>query len=156
MVEKIVILSKKDLAEACDLANARMSGVSQLKLKDKHGAEGGRNLEYHLLGARGEVAFKKYVGSNQALTVNTFRSQPDVLEFEVRTRREDDYDLILRKDDPDHKTYVLVVGSACRYRIAGWIKGSERYDHEPKTYNDRPKAWFIPQSALHSIEELQF
>jgi hypothetical protein len=151
---KYITLSRQELAEACDLAEKRMNGVKDLGLHDKHGASNLKNLEYHLLGARGEIAFRKFLGSDEALTVNTFRSTPDVKNYEVRTRREDHFDLILRKDDPDHKIYVLVTGSGCKYKIVGWIRGSERYEHETKTYNDRPKAWFVPQSALHQMDDL--
>lgn len=154
MIKNIVTLSRKELVEACKIANLRMEGVGSMNLKDKHGAEKEKNLRYHILGARGEMAFKKYIGSTENLTFNTFKSRPDVGEFEVRTRSKDHYDLILRKDDPDDKKYVLVVGESCTYRIVGWIKGSERYLHEIKTYNERPGAWFIPQSALHRMDEL--
>jgi len=153
-VTKQIILNKKELSEACDLAEKRIIGAHELGLHDKHGASKLKNLEYHLLGARGEIAFRKFIGSDEALTVNTFRSVPDVKNYEVRTRREHHFDLILRKDDPDHKIYVLVTGSGCKYNIAGWLRGSERYSHETKTYSNRPKAWFIPQSALHHMDDL--
>ncbi len=152
--ENTVVLNLKDLQEACQIAEKRMEGVKDLGLHDKHGASSLKNLDYHLLGARGEVAFKKFLGVEDKLTANTFKSSPDVKKYEVRTAREDHFDLILRKDDPDHKIYVLVVGSGCKYRIAGWLKGSERYAHEMKTYNERPKAWFIPQSAIHPVADL--
>jgi hypothetical protein len=154
MKNNIVTLSKNELVKACEIANLRMNGVKLMNLRDKHGAEEQKNFKYHILGARGEMAFKKFIGDQEELTFNTFKSKPDVGDFEVRTRSKDHYDLILRKDDPDDKTYVLVVGESCRYRIVGWIKGSEKYLYDKKTYNDRPSAWFIPQSALHSMEEI--
>lgn len=151
----LIILSKKDLEEACAIAKERMDACASLGLHNKHGAEEKNNFKYHILGARGEIALKKFLKSDQKLTVNTFKNKPDIENFEARTAREDDYDLILREDDPDHKIYILVVGSSCKYRIAGWIKGSERYVHEKKTFNHRPKAWFIPQSYLHDMNELK-
>jgi len=154
MAPNLVVLDRDELAEALSLAQRRMDGVQEMGLRDKHGAQGHRNSEYHILGARGEIAFRKFIGSSGPLTVNTFRSAPDVGGYEVRTRSRDDFDLILRADDPDHKIYVLVVGGGCRFRVVGWLRGSERYPHGQKTYGGRPPAWFVPQNALHDMSEL--
>jgi len=149
-----VVLDRDELAEAYSLAQRRMDGVQKMGLLDKHGAAGHKNSEYHILGAKGEIAFRKFIGSSDPLTVNTFRSTPDVRNYEVRTRSRDDFDLILRNDDSDHKIYVLVVGDGCRFRVVGWLRGSEKYPHGQKTYGGRPPAWFVPQSALHDMSEL--
>ncbi len=152
-LKKEIILSRNELQEAASVARQRMDGVEDLGLKDKHGAEVDRNFQYHLLGAKGEIAFKKFMNSNEKLSVNTFKKIPDISGFEVRTRSQEDYDLIIRKDDPDDRIYVLIVGEGCRFKIIGWIKGCEKYNFQPKTFNGRPKAWFIPQCALHQIED---
>lgn len=154
LCKKEVILSRNELQEAVCIARQRMEGVKNLGLKDKHGAETDRNFDYHLLGAKGEIAFKKFINSNEKISVNTFKKIPDISGFEVRTRSHEDYDLIIRKDDPDDRIYVLVVGEGCRFRIVGWIRGAEKYTFQTKTFNRRPKAWFIPQSALHEIESI--
>jgi hypothetical protein len=154
MASDLVVLDRDELAEAWGLAQRRMDGVQEMGLQEKHGAQNHRNSEYHILGARGEIAFRKFIGSSGALTVNTFRSVPDVDGYEVRTRSRDDYDLILRSDDPDDKIYVLVVGRGCRFRVVGWLRGSERYRHGQKAYGGRPPAWFVPQCDLHEMSEL--
>jgi len=153
-MKNLVILSKKELQEANAIAQARMDGVESIGLMDKHGAESERNFSYHLLGARGEIAFRKFINSNEKVTVNTFKKTPDISGVEVRTRSKDDYDLIIRKDDPDDRVYVLVVGEGCKFRVVGWLLGKEKYNFSTKTFNNRPKAWFIPQKSLHAIEEL--
>lgn len=153
-MENLIILSKIELQEANEIARSRIDGVDSLGLKDKHGAESERNFRYHLLGAKGEIAFRKFINSNEKITVNTFKKVPDISGVEVRTRSSEDYDLIIRKDDPDDRIYVLVVGEGCKFKIVGWLSGREKHQFETKTFNDRPKAWFIPQSKLHAIEEL--
>lgn len=152
--EKTIILSKQDLQEANEIALKRMEGVREMGLRDKHGAESDRNFKYHLLGARGEIAFRKFIGSQDKITVNTFKSIPDISGFEVRTRSNEDFDLIIRKDDPDDRIYVLVTGEGCQFKIVGWLKGQEKYNFDYKTFNSRPKAWFIPKEKLHKISEL--
>jgi hypothetical protein len=153
-INTTIVLSDDDIREAEEIANRRIKGCRDRGLRDKHGAEPHNNLKYNLLGVKGEIAFRKFLGSTEEITVNTFRSQADISGFEVRTSSGDGWDLIIRRDDSDSKIYVLVTGNDRKFKIRGWLRGSERYSFEYKTINTRPKAWFVPQSKLHKISSL--
>ena len=80
----------------------------------------------------------------------------DVAGLQVRSSANHNYRLIVHPGDPDDAPFVLVTGNSLEYVVRGWIYGSEakqqQYWQEP--VKGRP-AYFVPQSDLHSIDELQ-
>ena len=78
-------------------------------------------------GACGEVAVAKAMGRYWGGSVNTFKSIGDLVSvgWEIRTRAEHSYDLIIRDDDQDDRVFVLVTGKAPNYVVRGWIKAGD-------------------------------
>lgn len=108
-------------------------------------------------GALGEQAFAKWLGRFWDGTPNTFRTTPDVAQYEVRTNAESWGDLIIRDRDSDDRVYVLVISSDCpRFLIRGWMRGIEAKQGRWRRAGDktRPDAWFVPQGDLHDMDSL--
>ena len=106
-------------------------------------------------GALGEMAFAKYAQAYWSGAAGF--QQGDVGDIEIRTTRYRDGSLLLYKSSEDDRVFVLMVGSAGTYRVAGWKTGSagkqERYWREVKKGSGR-MAFMIPQAQLHPPEEL--
>jgi len=125
-------------------------------LKDKHGLRAQDRWRVHIEGACGEIAFAKAMNMYWSPSVNTFKGHPDIGSFEIRTRSQQNYDLLVREDDEDDRIFVLVVGMAPQFRLVGWLTGKEaKQQRYLQTYGDRPPAYFVPQDKLHSIESLR-
>ena len=114
----------------------------------------GSGWEIHIQGAGGELAFARYRNLYWSGSVNTFKKGGDVGDIQVRTRSNPDYDLIVRPEDRDEDTFVLVVGTIPRFRIIGWIRGGDaKQPRFLKHHASRPRAYFVPQTELHPFEE---
>jgi hypothetical protein len=62
----------------------------------------------------------------------------------------------LRDDDPKDRIYFLVVGVCPTYEIKGWIRGGEgMLDRFVNDYGDYGKAYFVPESFLNKITEME-
>lgn len=103
-------------------------------------------------GACAEIAVAKCIGRYWSGSVGSFK-EPDIgQDVQVRWTHLVTGRLIVRDDDPDEHRYVLVVGTAPRYRVVGWMRGSEAKNPLfAKDPNGRPSAFFVPQSCLHPI-----
>jgi hypothetical protein len=126
-------------------------------LPDRHGFDGVSGLTVHVEGAAGELAVAKALNVEWDATVNTFKGVADILaDIEVRTRSRSDYDLIVRSDDDDNKTFVLVIRKGPKvFETIGWIKAKDaKQEQWVKTYGSRPPAFFVPKSALHDMEKI--
>jgi len=144
-------LSPEEMWEADELGNARDLASTRKGDKDKFGAVGGKYI--HQLGARGEAVFSKATGLPWHKAINRY-SRPDVGEFEVKTRTLHSYDLLVR---PKAKfPHVLVTGTGPSFIIWGWIDARDAFRQEwLKNYGeDRPPAYFVPKSALLSIDDI--
>lgn len=118
---------------------------------DAHGLDPSLGWHVHVEGALGELAFAKAVNRYWSCPVNTFRSGGDVGRVQVRTRSRAHYDLLVRPDADPADVYALVLGTAPRYTVVGWIYGREAKRAEwLHAYGGRPPAYFVPQGALHS------
>jgi hypothetical protein len=139
-------------------------------------ATGDNEDENHLIGAHGEHAFAKWLGTVRRAdrrygicsscycyigTVNTFKIGGDVGSYQVRTRRHSSARLIVRELDRDNDIFVLVLPldasgrdhalvSHPNWRMSGWIRGEDAKRFE---WRDDPRergaAYFVPQSALN-------
>lgn len=103
----------------------------------------------HIEGACAELAVAKATGSYwEPVWSQTDDQRDDVEGWQVRSTARDNGALILHPTDPDDARFVLLVGLAPRYRIAGWIDGAAGKRQEFwRTDTGRP-AFFVPQSAL--------
>lgn len=118
---------------------------------------GAKALEVHLLGAAGEMAVASYLGMKEHLyqEKEARRGSDDLPGIDVKTRSRAHYDLIVQKNEDPSKKFVLVTIENQQTLLHGWCYGHEamdaRYWADPA--RGRP-AYFVPQSALHSMEIL--
>lgn len=106
-------------------------------------------------GACGECVVAKYLRVFWNGSIGDLDAA-DVGRVQVRTTRFDDGCLIVRLTDPSDSVFVLVVGQAPTYRIAGWIHATEAKRDEWFTDkgNGRVGAYFVPQGVLRPTSEL--
>jgi hypothetical protein len=89
-------------------------------------------------------------------SVDTFQNGGDVGRLQVRTRRKQSYELIVRPHDRDADVFVLVVGVAPVFDVRGWMMGRDAKQPEwLMDHGGRPPAYFVPSDALHPIGELR-
>jgi hypothetical protein len=125
-------------------------------LPDRHGFDGDTGWTIHIEGAAGEIAAAKALGLYWGGTVNTFKTEGDVGNIEVRTRSKPHYDLLVRDNDKNESVFVLVTGKSPKYNVVGWILGKDAKKTEwYADYGNRPPAYFVPQNCLRPIEELK-
>lgn len=133
-----------------------MRQVASLKAGRKHVAGmDAIGWTEHIEGACGEAAVAKALGVYWGCHVNNF-SGDDLPGIQIRTRRRHDWELIVRPSDDDEARWVLVTGECPRYRIRGWILGSDAKRVEwLRDHGGRPPAYFVPQGELRPLEELE-
>lgn len=150
-----VTLTDYELAMASNAACLRNIAALKRGYESKIG-----NLQHwqnHVEGACGEVAVAKVTGKYWGGSVNTFKSGGDIdsTGWEVRTRSDHDYDLIVRESDPDGRVFVLVTGQSPSYRIWGWIKSEDaKQEWWRKDYGGHGSAFFVPKEHLKNMGDL--
>lgn len=153
-------IDAEDRRHAKIIAHRRQSEAVAMGLEDAHGRGSENGLASHTLGAYGEVGTAKVLGRPWDATVNTFKRGGDVGDYQVRTRSNHDWDLLVRADDRDDDVFILATAvdermSDSRIRVHGWLYGREaKRDEWVRTYGGRPPAWFAPQSALRDLSSL--
>jgi hypothetical protein len=155
MSEVWVSLSWEWVERAAVIGIKRQVENLQRSRPDAHGCQRDLGWQVHIDGACGEAAVAKYTRTRWNGNLGRLKAK-DVGALQVRTSSRQSGRLILHPDDPDDDAYVLVLGSAPRYRLAGWIFGHEGKQQEwwedPTGY--RP-AFFVPQSAMHPMDLLE-
>jgi hypothetical protein len=125
-------------------------------LAHRNGMDEENGWRANIEGACGELAAAKFLNVYWDGSVDTFQTQSDLRgHVEVKTRTSHNRDLIVRsnelEDKPD-EIYIHVTGTAPNFKIRGWIKAKD-VPADPswwRTYDDRPKAWFVPTEALNT------
>jgi hypothetical protein len=118
---------------------------------------GSKALEIHLLGAAGEMAVASHLGMKSFLyqATEAKRGSCDLPGIDVKTRSKHQYDLIVQKNEPPEKKYVLVTIQDKTTLIHGWIYGGEAM--QEKFWADpargRP-AYFVGKEHLRPMETL--
>ena len=109
--------------------------------------------QYNVEGCCGELVVAKALGLYWSGALGNLRVA-DVGKYQVRTRSKAWYDLTLYPKDDDHAIFILVLGRAPIYEIAGWILGANGKRPEYwKSPNGRP-GFFVPRGVLRPLEEL--
>jgi hypothetical protein len=146
-----VVLTPSEILMAATIGLMRHIASVKAGLPDRNGHEGaGWNL--HIEGACGELAVAKGLGLYWTGGINTFKGSGDVGKIQVRTRSKPEYELIIRPDDDEDATFVLVTGLCPAYDIVGKIVARDGKRQEWLCeHGDRPPAWFVPQKALEPI-----
>jgi hypothetical protein len=147
----LVMLEDYELDMAAGVGLRRQLAAVKRGSQDRHGADPEDGWRIHIEGACGELAAAKFLGRYWNGSVDTFQSIPDLGAVEIRTRSRHDYDLLIRKDNPTDRVYVHVTGRAPRFRVRGWIRGTEAQREEWwKNHGNREWAWFVPADALNT------
>jgi hypothetical protein len=104
-----------------------------------------------------ELAAALALNLSWSATVGLLRL-PDIgRAYQVRSASKPSHRLILRPDDPDDAVFIFVVGRVPTYELVGWIRAA---DGKLKQYwvdpgNGRPAAYFVPTTALQSLDRLR-
>ena len=150
-------LTDEDVSFARKVAGRRHNEAIDQGREDKHGlkARGRGEMQEHDLGALGELAVARLWGVEWPAHINTFKSIPDLAEWEIRTRSRLYYELLIRPDDPDDRPFVLVhlVSYPHAFNVTGWMTAGDAKQKEwKKEHGGRPPAYFPPNSELRDFD----
>jgi hypothetical protein len=145
---------------------AMEEGARRQRVNEEKGLRGRNNgprfgkkaLDVHLLGAAGEMAVASHLGLKHELYRETEakRGSCDLPGIDVKTRSKHCRDLIVQKRESPEKLYVLVTIEKGTTLIHGWCKGEDAMKDEYwADYAGGRPAYFMPQSKLRPMEELQ-
>ena len=134
-----------------------MNEAKGLRGRNGGASFGSKALEIHLLGAAGEMAVASHLGMKSFLyqATEAERGSCDLPNIDVKTRSKAAYDLIVQKNEPPEKKYILVTIQDKTTLIHGWIYGKEAM--QEKFWADPAKgrpAYFVPKQNLHPMETL--
>jgi hypothetical protein len=119
-----VTLSKQELSIAASVGCARHIAAIFSGREDAHGLGKVDGWGLHVEGAAGELAAAKAMDRYWCPSVDTFKHGGDIGDtIQVRMRSRHTYELIIRPDDRDCDTYVLVIGVAPCFHARGAIVG---------------------------------
>ncbi len=145
----IVTLEWHEVMLAAGVGMRRHIAALRAGRPDRHGFNGQTGWTIHAEGACGEMAIAKALGLYWNGSVDTFKSFGDVGALQVRTRSRPEYELIVRPDDSDDDTFVLITGTAPTFTVVGAILGGlAKRDEWLQDYGGRPAAYFVPHSEL--------
>lgn len=149
-----VSLSYSEMMVAALVGILRQVSSTVKGLKHAYGFDGKDTWQAGIEGAMGEMAVAKALNIYWSAPVDTFKKGGDVGPYQVRTTPLDG-SLIVRAPDRNGDIFILVTGCTGTYRVHGWVYGHEAKQPQwEKAPGGRPPAWFVPQSALHPLEEL--
>jgi len=115
---------------------------------------GGESWGADIEAACAEMALAKHLDVYWDGSVDTFKTKGDVGVLEIRSARNKTDSLIVRPRDNPEAHYILMIGSAPTFRIAGGLKGVDAQQPEwlhPAGLDGKPEAWFVPQDALEPV-----
>jgi hypothetical protein len=125
--------------------------------KHAAGLTDARDWQIHCEGCLGEFAVAVFLDAHWCGSVGNYEA-PDVSDcVEVRTTDSMQKELVIRRKDKDDRIFVSVVGKNGTYTIRGWIycwEAKKRKDWF-KTFDHRPKAYFVPTESLHHPNTLK-
>jgi hypothetical protein len=124
------------------------------KRPDAYGCDKSVGWQVHIEGCCGELVVAKYLGIYWNGNFEKLKAD-DVGHFQVRTRSEHAWDMLLHDRDPDDRPFILVTGTAPEYLIHGWMYArdgkKEKFWKDPA--RGRP-AYFVPKPYLEPMETL--
>ena len=112
----------------------------------------------HIEGACAELLVAKRLDLHFMGCLPNVDGGNDVGPYGVRFASRPDGELILRRHDRPGQIFILVAGAAPFGNIKGWIKGAdgkrEEWFRNRGVWDKKPKAFFVPQSALNPDIEI--
>ena len=117
-------------------------------------ARGEQDLGRDVRSTLAELAVAKYLG---VFWSGLAKDCKDTTLCEVRSTPKPDNPLVIRDSDSPDDIFVLVTTEQIpALRLVGWIRARDgMLDSYVKAPCGRPPAYFIPQSALHPMEDLR-
>lgn len=111
-----------------------------------------------IIGACGEAAVAKHFNYFWDGNMGDFKAK-DVGKLQVRANGRENGDLILHDYDSDQDIFILVIATHLPLVIlAGWLPGIDGkvqdYWREAGKFTLGRPAFFVPQTALHSMRDL--
>ena len=150
----MITLTLDDMRLAADLGTQRLHSAYTSGRTDAHGLKPSDAWKAHIHGVCGEIVFARHLGLDPAehLTIDTYKSVPDIGVYEVRANTFGGSHMILRPNDPDDRPYVHVVmgQNPTEWYVGGWIMGADAKRSEWfYTKDNRPKCWWVPRAELN-------
>lgn len=154
-----ITLSPQEIEVASFVGMKR--ATSSLIRKSKHTSNISRTdpaYDYHINGAMAEMAAAKFLGAFWVCSWDTWQSDGDLIgrkgtKIEVRWTKTETGHLLLKKDDPKNRVFILVTGTAPDFEIRGWIQGSEGMtENNWRKVTERPPSFFVSQSDLNPFK----
>lgn len=157
-------LPTSDFHYASAAAVERMTDSARQNLN--HAKSVPRTLDTRLLeevvGCASEIAFARMCGDNShELPINTFHVAADYGDdIEVRGSDKENARLIIRKDEPQDRRYVLFTiqfgPTVVKAYPEGWIYGKEAFQNKYlDNPNDARESYFVPKANLKPMCELE-
>lgn len=151
-----VVLTPPQILMGAHIGLMRQTSNMKNNRNPRYGAGHNNDWQYNIEGCLGEMAVASFLGIYWDGNINRL-DRADVGDLEVRTRSEHWHEMLLHEADKDESKHLLVTGKNGSYQLHGWLYGYEgkldKYWKDPSK-KDRP-AFFIPQSELRPISELQ-
>lgn len=156
----IIFLNQHEEGVADLIGNMRADFAAKQNLKRVQFVKGKQTENYHLQGARAEMAFAKTLNKYMHPTVGEL-SQPDIQpNIEIRSTKMQTGTLWFRqRDNIERVFFLLIVNDDRSFRIAGWRNGRDCVElgvkHLPEVGEDVTNElhWRVPQHKLLSYEE---
>jgi hypothetical protein len=148
----IVTLSAQEVGTAA-MVGIRRAYMSRNAPDTVHSGKG-KNWDMEVIGALGECAVAKATKRYWSPDVGLYGKADVDGGLCVRTTDIRSGNLIVREKDSG-EIYVLATGRCDVFNVVGWISAEEaKTDKFWRTDKGEPFSWWVPQSALHPIEEL--
>lgn len=147
-----VTLTPEEMLQASVTGARRRILALEQGRKDRYGWG---NMDYwgiDIEGCLAELAAAKAMGLYWGGISDSARDEGDINGIEVRSTKYKKGSLILHPDDPDERVFILVVGAAPEYNVAGWIRA--KHGKKDKWWQERQKGrpcYFVPQDALKDV-----
>ncbi len=149
-----VDLEPFELTRAASLGVQRQVHRLFTSKRDKNPCPTGEGFQCHIVGACGELAVAKALGTYWPGAIGDF-TIPEVGPVQVRTTDCPGGSLLLRPEDPDDQPFMLVVGQNATYRIVGWIYGREgKIERFWRTEDVQSPAYFINPKGSQEARSL--
>lgn len=123
--------------------------------KQPDGASAEDAWDRDIEGACAELAVAKCLNVYFCPDINIFKGQ-DVGGYQVRSTQNPEGKLIIRPNDSSEDTFIFITGVCPTFTVHGWILGADAKRHTEWLFgpNGRPKACFVPRTALRPISSL--
>lgn len=146
----MVTLTEWEFYAAAQVGLARYLESIKQGLSDKHGfTDRHKTIDMDVYSALSEMVLCKYINRYWPARVNNYKEADIGKTLQVRHSLKADACLIIRKNDVANHRYALVTGEFPRFMVRGHILGSVGMQEAfLKDYNNRPDAYFVPQSQL--------